>query len=232
MAKKNVLFVGMLALALVFGMALAGCSNGDDGGGDPTVKAPAVGDLPDKSGGTWVSNETAAKTLYEAILGSLNIRFLETVRSAADKDEGAEKTATSLDFVGDTAITEGLTGTVTASVHDSWSTTHRTMNLDIAAKTPIVGTSGTAAAGSVWRQSRSTTGVSGGAFTQKDAYAYGITVVKDSGAAKIIYTSNTTETGDNSSWVRTGSETITVYGANDAVVWKETYPIEKSGPED
>ncbi|MDR3312189.1 MAG: leucine-rich repeat domain-containing protein [Spirochaetaceae bacterium] len=35
MAKKNVLFVGMLALALVFGMVLAGCSNGDDGGGDP-----------------------------------------------------------------------------------------------------------------------------------------------------------------------------------------------------
>jgi hypothetical protein len=42
--KKKSLFAGMLAMALVFGMAVVGCDNGttDDGGGGDTVKITSI----------------------------------------------------------------------------------------------------------------------------------------------------------------------------------------------
>ncbi|MDR1315865.1 MAG: hypothetical protein LBK13_03230 [Spirochaetales bacterium] len=67
--KKNVLFTGMLALALAFGLVFTGCPNDSGGGGndDPipvNLSLPRIEDVADFTG-TFVSSETEADDLVK-----------------------------------------------------------------------------------------------------------------------------------------------------------------------
>jgi len=73
MKKERFFLVGMLAIALVFGLTVSGC--GGDGDGDSVDKnLPAISDLPDFSGAFVSSQTEAIEMVAEAIsaLGSIS----------------------------------------------------------------------------------------------------------------------------------------------------------------
>jgi hypothetical protein len=227
--KRNVFLAaarrtaGILALGLVFGLVVTGCG-GDDSPSGPQVTVPPASSLPEKPAtAAWVTSETAAKDLYEEVEDYFGGYFVGIVQDLARDAMNPPNKDTPTYYDGSVKLSdytyEQLAGEVKVSTHDIDNGNSFSGEDDIEATTDIIAQNVpnvTVLKGSVWRQSYGGTETDT-SETWKYAVAYGLTVVKDGVAAKIVYQIDATGTETKTSegdWdsTATGWETITVYG--------------------
>jgi hypothetical protein len=242
MKTKHGIIFGVAALLFAAIVLFAACGGGGGSSG-PSVTVPKPGSLPSLPTGATAATETDTTWIGEVLEGldsTFNNSFygsLENAVETAATANGDDIEETPFNFKGDINLSSfyGITsGTLTVTVHAEFEGTdesgRESSKVDTEAKTDIVTTSGiTVLAGSVWSQAYSASG-NKNSYKSTEKTAFGFTVTKGGKAAKIVYSLTYTETGNASGGKWNENGTITVYGADNAVVYTDT--IKDSGSEE